>query len=275
MLGVSAPDAPADVAELREEDGWFIVSLWRSSGEALGEKRLPATLSCAVRAEAAAVSLAAMEGQLVADTTLPLPPPVALPAPAAVASPTVAGVVASAPPRPEARAPLVPELGAGVLASMTSAGTALGGRVELALGPEGGAWGLVLVGMGVGAHRTVLQPGTGSWWRLGGELAMRGRVPLGGGVRVEPGAGVALTALAINGEGFPRNSGAVLFDPGGVACVRFVPGAWRLRPWLEAAAAYWPRAHELTVSGVAGAQPAQIPGLEVFLSVGASFGGPR
>jgi hypothetical protein len=274
MLGAAAPDAPADVAELREEGGWFIVSLRRSSGEALGEKRLPATLSCEVRAEAAAVSLAALEGQLAGDSDLPLPAPApeAPPPPLVAATPAVA-VVKAAPPRPEVRAPIVPEVGAAVLASLTSAGAAPSARVELALARAGSPWTVMVAGLGVGTHRTALGPGSGSWRRLGGELSLRGRVPLGGGVRVEPGAGVALTALSVTGEGFSRNSGAVLFDPGGVARLRLVPTVWIFRIWLEGAVAYWPRSHGLTIDGVGGAQAGRVPTLEAFIGAGASFGG--
>jgi hypothetical protein len=157
---------------------------------------------------------------------------------------------------------------------MNGTNVAPGARLELALGRRGGPWALVVGGLAVGTHRIAVAPGDGSWWRLGGEVGVRGEVPLAGDARIEPGIGVALTALAVDGHGFARNTGAWLLDPGGVARLRFVPLAGLVRPWLEVAGNYWPRSHLLTVSGRPG-EPAELPVFELTASVGASFGGRR
>jgi hypothetical protein len=273
MLGDAGPSGSGDVAELRENGGAFVIVLRSGSGEVLGEKRLPATLECPVRAEMAAVSIAAMEAQLGGDAAaLPAPAP---PLPAAVeAPPRPVEIVERAPPTPPPRAPLQKEVGAAFLASMNGTNIAPGARLELALGPATGKWALVVAGLYVSSHSMAVEPGEGSWWRVGGELGVRGEVPLVGGATIQPGIGVAVTALSVDGHGFARNTGSWLLDPGVVARLRLVPVAVRVRPWLEVAGVYWPRAHVLTVSG-RGGNPAELPAFGLVASVGWSFGGQR
>ena len=127
----------------------------------------------------------------------------------------------------------------------------------------------------MGTHRIVLPPGDGSWWRVGGELALWREEPVGRSGRLQAGAGLAITALNVEGHGFMRNAGDSLLDPGPVARLRFVPFAARVRPWLEVAGVFWPRTHHLTISGGPGQEPATLPELELYVGVGASFGGPR
>jgi hypothetical protein len=278
MLGPASPDAPGDVAELREEDGWFVITLRRTSGETLGEKRLPGSLACAVRAEAAAVSIAALEGQLggVEPQPLSIAPPLEAPVAAAPPPEAPAATLAEEPPAAEAPAPLGAEVGAAVLASWNGTDLAPGARVEVALGRAGASWAFVLAGLAVGAHGLAVPPGDASWRRLGGELALRDEIPLGRAARVQVAAGVAFTALVVEGRGFSRNTGAALFDPGAALHLRLVPVAGRFRPWVGLAGAYWPRSHQLVVSGAdARGEPASVPGVELFAGVGASFGGNR
>jgi hypothetical protein len=72
MLAPGAPASPADRAALREDEGALVIVVRRPSGEIIGEKRLPATLSCAVRAEAAAVAIAALEARTAGGDDPPL-----------------------------------------------------------------------------------------------------------------------------------------------------------------------------------------------------------
>jgi hypothetical protein len=278
MLGPASPDAPADVAELSERDGAFVITLRRASGEPLGEKRLPATLGCQGRAQAAAVSIAALAAQLGGAGELPLPGPVpeapAPPeAPRLVApAPTVVEAVEKASRQPEARAPLAFELGAGVLASVSGSDLAPAGRLEVALLGRDRSWAVVVAGQAAGAHWIAVSPGQASWARLGGEVAVRAESPLGRRGRLQPGVGLALTALTVEGHGFSRTASDTLFDLGGVARLRFALAVGRLRPWLDVAGVYWPRSHRLTVLG---GPTAEVPSLDFWLGLGASFGGSR
>jgi hypothetical protein len=279
MLGPSSSGAPVDVVELREEDAWLVVVVRRASGELVGEKRLPATLACAVRAETAAVSIAALEGRLsggdaapldVPPRAAPLEPPPAPPAEETTPSPPetpLSPVVAEAPPHDD---PIVLAPGAAALVSLNGSDVAPAGRLEVAVGHASGRWALGLAGVVVGTHRASVLPGEAAWQRWGVELDLRREEP---GGYTEARVGIALSALTVGGRSFPRNADATLLDPGLVAGLRFTPFGGRVRPWLELAGALWPRAHDLSVTG--GSGKAALPRGEIFLGVGASFGRRR
>jgi hypothetical protein len=293
VVGAAAPGAARDVAELREEGDVFVVVLRRASGEVVGEKRVPTTLGCAVRAEVAAVALAALEAQLPADDERPLAlPPEPAPLVLAPAAPSTVSPPARSPTAPAGASPPAPivveraaavrapfgyELGAAALVSLNGGDVAPAGRVELALRRDASPWALGVSGLVVGTHARDVYPGRGTWWRWGGELAVLRASQLAAGGRVEVRAGVALTALEVAGSGFPRNGGATLFDPGAVVGARVSTTRPGVRPWLGLLAVYWPRPHDLAVVGAGpstlGAAP--VRSAEVLVGAGASFGAPR
>jgi hypothetical protein len=276
MLETAA--APADVAELREEGGWFVVTLRRAAGDALGEKRLPAALDCAVRAQAAAVAIAAMEAQLGGGVSQPLPvaPPPTAPAPPATAMRPAVAVAAPAAPPPAAAPPFATEVSGAVLGSWNGTDLAPAGRLEVALRGAGSSWEPLLAGLAVGTHGIAVAPGAGKWWRLGGELALRKEGPVGvGAARMQVVLGAAITALFIQGHGFSRNGSDTLLDPGLTGHLRFVPLQAAFRPWIEVSGVYWPRSHELTVSEGVASRRVEVPTGELLIGVGASWGRPR
>ena len=79
LLPARDPELPPDVAELKDDTGSVVVTLRRGAGEPIGEKRLDPALSCAQRARAAAVIVAAWEARLATPSTAlvvePPPPP--------------------------------------------------------------------------------------------------------------------------------------------------------------------------------------------------------
>jgi hypothetical protein len=294
VLGLASPGAGGDVAELHEEDGSFVVVVRRASGELVGEKRVPATLACSVRAEIAAVSIAALEAQLSGVDAAPLPPPVApLPPPVAplpplVAPPAAAPTAAVPAPAPTvvrawpelrdgAPARLEAEVGVAALASLNGTDVAPAGRIEVDIGRRGSAWDVGFAALAVGTHQIAVAPGQGAWWRWGGEVTLARRLEPWAGAHAEVGLGGALTAVHVSGRSFARDGGGTLLDPGVVARARLAPFPWRARPWLELVATAWPRPHELSVTG--GAGTAKLPTAEVLLGLGfglgPSFGGPR
>ncbi len=133
MLTADAPASPTDEAELEEDAGDLVIVVRRPSGEIVGERRLSATLSCAVRAEAAAVAIAALEARAAAGDgpplsvpRLPTPPVVlAVPAAPAITAPTLSNPLVTVARAPEhVAAPAVIDVGAALIASAngTSAG---------------------------------------------------------------------------------------------------------------------------------------------------------
>lgn len=274
MLNPASSDVAGDVAELSDDGDALVVTLRRPSGEIVGEKRVPATLACTVRAEVAAVSIAAFEAQL---GGLEVAPPPAPPPPPVPAAPPVAVVVAPPPPAAASVAPLNVELGAAALVSLDGTDAAPAARLEVSVRRGASPWALAIAAAGVGTHRIGVMPGEGTWRRLGAELVLVRTVKPGESSPLELRAGVALAVVDIHGAGYQRNFGDALLDPGAVVGLRVVPLAWRVRPWLDIGGAYWPRAHEVSVDRPPPADPARatLPRGELFVGMGASFGGLR
>ena len=81
LIPARDPELPPDVAELKDDTDSVVVTLRRGTGEPIGEKRLDPGLSCAQRARAAAVIVAAWEARLATPPAAPVvqPPPAASP----------------------------------------------------------------------------------------------------------------------------------------------------------------------------------------------------
>ncbi len=283
----SAAPAAQDVAELIAQGTSVSVRLTSSKGELIGEKRLPDTLSCAARARTAAVIVAAWETRL-RGVTGPLapvsnarataaaatPPPVEAPrAPPAATAASAPAMVLAAPalalgPAPAGHAIQI-ETGVAALASITAAGLAPAALVEISWSRRDSAFALGLGALAVGAHATAVASGRGDWRRFGGLLDLKSSTRWTA-VELQMHAGLALTALAINGQALPTTSSATIFDPGIVVGVRLRSSARRLAPWLEATAASWPRSHSLYVNGSTAS--VQLPPFEGLLGAGFSFG---
>ena len=296
-IGGPATSADAgDVASLREEDGSLVIVVRRASGEVIGEKRLPASLACAVRAEAAAVSIAALEGTLVGgEPALPIregaprtPPEAArspgeaTSLPATIQAPTspAASVLAERAPPPIDVDDGVPadlfaaELGVAALASVRGLEAAPAGRLEGVVRQRSSAWAVGVAALAVGTHQLTVSPGAGTWWRWGGELTVRREARTVGGARLEARAGGALTALEVGGRSFSTNSSDTLFDPGLVLGARLVPfPGHSAKVWLDLEGYVWPRRRDLFVTGSGG--EGSLPWGEVLFGVGVSFDSRR
>ena len=161
LIPARDPELPADVAELRDDTDSVIVTLRRGAGEPIGEKRLDPGLSCAQRARAAAVIVAAWEARLAtpAAALVVQPPP--------AASPPVV-VAPSAP--PAMVLPLTEDnVELGVIAGGSINGTTLAPAVAVEVA-YARAFALVVPAVAalfVGGHTMSVGPGSASWRRYG------------------------------------------------------------------------------------------------------------
>jgi hypothetical protein len=83
--------------------------------------------------------------------------------------------------------------------------------------------------------------------------------------------GVAATLLDISGNSFPSNGSGITFDPGVPIGARFGVRTRPMRWWIDATAAFWPRAQTLYVSGAPGSTT--LPRGEALLGLGAAYEG--
>jgi hypothetical protein len=274
-----APPAP-DVVELLEQGASVTVRLSSARGEVIGEKRLPERLSCAARAEAGAVVVAAWEARLrgvAATINTPNPPggeirsptqpaPLAVPPPAppaAVARPSAIVTSATVP-----SAPIQVETSAALFASVTASGVAPAGAFELMLTRGDSPLGFGLGAVIVGGHSLGVGTGRGVWRRFGGLLELDS-VSRWSALALHLHGGAALSAVVVTGESLPVNESDTVFDPGIVAGLRLALVS-RLAPWLGATAVSWPRAHALLVGGSPAS--AQLPQFEAWVGAGLTFG---
>jgi hypothetical protein len=278
------PAAPGDVVDLAGQNGSVSIRLSNAARELIAERRLPASLSCDERARAAAVVVAAWEARLRAITdplarpvTIALVPP---PVPPPPSTTTLTGDHPVSPPSPDlvlasaqlpspADAPIQVQVDAALLASVAAASVSPAALVQATFLRRDAAFALGIGALAVGTHATSVAPGRGTWRRLGGLLELQS-ISRWRAVALSVHGGIALTALDIAGRSLPTTAGAVFLDPGALlgARVRFRAGA--VSPWLEAAAASWPRTHSLYVDGSAASTP--LPPFELLLGAGLSLG---
>ncbi len=274
-----APETP-DAVEILEQGSSVTVRLSSARGEVIGERRLPDRLSCAERARAAAVVVAAWEAHLrgvaaaldspAAEARAATQPP-ALPAPpvapaamVAAVAPPAARVAAALP----SRAPIQIETSAALFASVTASGVAPAGTFELALTRADSPLALGLGAVIVGGHSLNVASGRGVWRRFGGMVELDS-VSRWSALALHLHGGAALTAAVVEGQSLPAIASDTVFDPGVIVGLRL---AWvaRLAPWLGATAVSWPRAHALLVGG--SPATAQLPQFEAWLGGGVTFG---
>ncbi len=280
---IAPPPASAtgsDVVELSGSGASVKVKLTSAGGDVIGEKRLPARLSCGERAQAAAVMVAAWEAHLrgVAGpidptaTQLPAtqPAPVAVPVPPAPVPPAPSPVVVTRPAEsaPTGSAPIQLETSAALFASVNADGVAPGGIFELAIARADAPLALDAGAVIVGAHTIGVASGRGAWHRYGGIVQLDSRSRWRSLVLHMYG-GAALTAVTISGQSFASTATDTVFDPGIVVGLRLAL-AVRTSPWLGATAVSWPRSHTLQVVG----SPAsvELPQFEAWLGGGLTFG---
>ena len=261
LEGLIAPREPglaADTATLTDDGASVTVALQRASGEPIGEKRLDAGLSCAQRARAAAVVIAAWEARLAAEAPALAVPPAP---PAAVVALAPSAMVL---PLPEDTL----ELGVSAGGSINGTTLAPTAAVEVAHAFLRGRVVPAVSALFVGSHTMTVTAGAASWRRYGLVATVGSRRdwrPLWAEARL----GVALTLLDISGSLFQTNRSGVTFDPGAEVGARLGLRARQVRWWLDAAIALWPRGQDVYVGGVPGS--ATLPRGQALLSLGAAY----
>jgi hypothetical protein len=269
---VPAPAAP-DVVEITGAGDSVTLRLWNAAHQLLAERRVPPSPSCAERARAAAVIVAAWEAHLRAGAAPMWPLPPGAPAPASPPLPRPdAPPVAARPATPPPPAPVQVETRAAVLVSVAAGDVAPAALLEARLTRRGSRLAVGIGVLAVGAHSIAVASGRGSWHRFGGVVDLQSTAAWQT-LALQLHAGLALAAVSIVGESLPVTDGATILDPGALAGLRLGLRGHSPSPWLEAAAAYWPRSHTLYVAGSTASQ--DLPLFEALLGVGISFGEDR
>ena len=268
VTGPGSPEPVSDVAWLAVEDVRVVVWWRRGPGEGqrneVRSKAIPPGLSCAERATAAAIIIAAWEARLVDPPAEPLRPaaPAERSPPAAVTTRTATVT----------RDPELAVSAAGLL-SGNSAGFAGGALVEIQRQPGSWPFGVSAGALFVAEHAVGLGAGAAVWSRAGLTADVHRRfnwaLPW-----LEARAGVVVSFLKIGGRQFLPDQGSFAFDPGITAGLRLGLSLRRASPWLHLGAALWPRSQFVHSTG-GGAERGQLPRLEVLAGLGLSLGRGR
>ncbi len=271
--------AKAHVAHLVLAGDSLDVELLGRGGELLGSKRLSfSTESCAARAQAVAVILAAWEVQVQGIALdLPRAPPPPLPPlptmPAAAPSTSSPVQVSQQPPRaaeavaarPAPPAKLALEVGAGALGSVAGGQLAFGGLVTALLGPRQGLWIVVADLEGIGDHALPVDGGFAQWDRfalgVGPGLRLRWRW-----LAFETYAVASVSWLQLRGLGFSADQAGNDVDVSVGLGLRIAATFRKLHPWLGVRVDDWLRGERVQVSGLSGSSP--LPDLEVLTGLG-------
>ena len=292
---------PPDTVDLVGDGARLSVRLVDPGGKPIAERRLPDASSCADRARAAAVIVAAWEARLRAGAEPSLlisERTPAAPAPAAVAPvPAETMGPAPAPPPPPVRAtsgpaaagdavvartaasplrPIEVEVGTAFLASATGGGVAPGLAAEVTFSRRDSSLVLGIAAVAVGTHSIEVASAEGAtagaprgdWSRLGGVVDVRSRASAHAWA-LETRAGIALTILDVRGRSLPITSQTTIFDPGVLAGLRLGRRFGRVLPWIDATAVFWPRAHGLYVSQ--SPNSGEMPTFEALIGAGVSL----
>lgn len=263
MIDAGAPD-PVSVAWLTMTGARVVVSWRRGPGEGarsdVRSKTIPPGLSCAERATAAAIIIAAWEARLVDPPAEPLPvaapeerlPPVAVTS--RIATVTRGSDLA---------------VSAAALLSRNSAGFAGGALVEIQRPRGSWPFGVSAGALFVAEHAVGLGAGEAVWSRAGLTADVHRRVnwsvPW-----LEARAGVVVSLVRIGGRQFLPDQDSIAFDPGITAGLRLGLSVRRASPWLHLGAALWPRPQFVYSTGGAG-ERGQLPRLEVLAGLGVSL----
>ncbi|MBX7113553.1 MAG: hypothetical protein K1X64_04395 [Myxococcaceae bacterium] len=234
------------------------VEMRGSADELLGERTVPAALSCDDAATAIAVIITAWEAQVppqippVLKLSRPLPPPPVQPAPKARAI----------------------EVGLGLGVSMAPAAVAsyaLSAGLDVSFGSPERGWGGLITATGNTQRRVPLGPGSVGWQRF--ELAAGPRYRLTTGTpHVDFYAQATGALLLLNGSGFTDDTSSRGFDFGAAGGIRSLLTQGPIAPWVKLEAKGWLRRQEARVTFVDGF--AVVPNFELSLVAGAAWMSP-
>jgi hypothetical protein len=253
-------DRVAGAAHIRIQGGQMAVEL-NSESEPAASRILPAEPDCGLRAQAAALVIAAWLDSAPSE-------PLAVESAAVPPAQTGNSIEATTTPNPPRL-----WLGMGALGSLDTqgAGGALSGEA---------AWARLVGRIGLLASITVplsremsVGQGTAGWWRP--VLALAARVPLfSGGWIFEGSFGPAFGLLRVSGRGFDQNHTDLATSWGATAGIRLARrhgGRWAY--WAELRGMAWPVPQSIR-NDVQGQEPrlTSLPRIEMQVGLGFSFG---
>jgi hypothetical protein len=266
LAGLLSGNSPvvSGAAHIRVQGGQMLVEL-AGEGEPAVIRILPAETDCHLRAQAAALVIAAWLDNLPADPLVQADSVPALaiePASLAQRSPVT-----------EAPAPSRFSLGAAAFASIDAQGPGAVLSVEAAWRRLAGRFGLA-TGLSLPLPReTSVGQGKARWWRP--VLALDLRAPLTQGAWIlDAGVGPVFGLLVVSGNGFDQNRTDSTVSWGATAGLRLArrsSSKWAY--WAELRALLWPAAQHIR-NEVQGADPnlAALPRIEAQLGLGCSLG---
>ena len=244
LVTAGTDSAVPDHALLSERGDHIEVELESGAGRLLGRRQFSRQPSCDELASAIAVAIATWEADLTGG----------------------APEVAMAPPSLEpTRSALTFAIGAGPLATATSAGWAIGGAAQLLVGSTATRWSARITAFTTTAYADMLAPGEVSWVRHGIGAGARYRVAASDALAFDVSGDAMLGVFRASGNGFSFDGMASSFDPGvgGGASMTLDRGWWAAI--LDVDELVWLIDRQLEVSGV----PARVdlPRHELHLNV--------
>lgn len=248
--------------ELRSTDAGMMIR-FRDANGASAKRWLDAQPSCAARAEAAAVVIAAYRLRLNDGTAL-RPPEME---PPEASSAEASASIRRSPPR---RKPVAFEVSAAFVSAVASDGAfAPGAAAGLALARPNGRFAAHLALTGTGERSIALGDGHARWTRLAIQIGALYRQRLGSWV-LDATADAVAALLLVEGDGFVDNRAATNFDPGLAAGLR-IGRRWRgVTPFVGATATGWLRGQRVAANAVS--STVELPRFDALLTAGASFG---
>jgi hypothetical protein len=261
------------LSDLRAPDAvalWYRVDVQRAgdalklkavtaSGDTVLERSLPAAGPCEELEQAAAAVLLAWEAQL---------PPGAVPAPMP-ASVVVEKHEQTAPAPASIEERLrVSAQGAAWLSSVAPVG---GGSATVEWRPTRLPLALSFDVFGQGQRTLPLAGGTGTWSRLSFGLGVTGTLNLDARVALTLGLGGVGGPFWVNGAGYQTSNHLLDWDAGLMArALLYLPGLWRIRPYVGVDGVLWLRRHQVIAQG-ATALAQVLPDFEVAPCAGLAW----
>jgi hypothetical protein len=262
LSALRAPDAVAlwYRVDVQRSGDAFTLKAVTASGETFLQRSLPAAGPCEELEQAAAVVLLAWEAQL---------PPGEVPAPSPSPALVEKQEAAAPAPAPVNERLRVSAQGAAWLSGVAPVG---GGGATVEWRPTRLPLALSFDVFGQGQRTIPLAGGTGTWSRLSFALGVTGTVNLDPRVSLTFGLGGVGGPFWVNGAGYQTSNNHLLdFDAGLMArALLYLPGLWRIRPYVGADAVLWLRRHQIVAQGSNAGQQV-LPDIEVAPCAGLAW----
>ncbi|HET7757952.1 MAG TPA: hypothetical protein VFK87_11905, partial [Steroidobacteraceae bacterium] len=228
-----------------------------ATGDTFLERSLPAAGPCEELEQAADAVLLAWEAQL---------PPGEVPVPVVERHEEPLSVPAPEPIKERLR---VSAHGAAWLSAVGPVG---GGGASLEWRPTRLPLALAFDVFGQGQRTVPLAGGFGTWSRLSFALGVTGSLQLDERVGLTFGVGAVGGPFWVNGANYSTSNHVLDWDAGAMASARlFLPGLWKVRPYVGVDAVVWLRRHQLLVTQGSSASQQFLPDFEVAPCAGLSW----